>query len=194
MATDFPYDNINYQGIVSRTYHPLIRLPRPLPGSQLWYPVHPYRLENIALVASEYTGQSPFDIAPSNAQPVVVSSPGTLSTGPSMEQDVQMGNTAEETAVSTSNTEAPVTSASDVPVDYGIAMDATQSAPQSDNAPVTSASIDPSNTGMEVNLPAPSGDDLGGQPLGDHTIIDDLLPFTNAPMLKEEPVDTIKSS
>ena len=153
-------------------------------------PSGPSGLENIAPVAHKYMGETPFDVAPSNhcIKPWHIVYWAVYGT------DVKMGNTAEETVASTSNTEAPVTSAVSVPLDDGVVLDAAQPAPQTDNAPVTSASVDPPQTGIEIDLPASSGNASGGQSLGDHTTIDDLLPFTNEPMLEEEPIDTIALS
>ena len=58
MARDFPHDNVDHQGILVRTYCPLQQLPRPLPRSQLWYPLCKATSKMRAYQATQRLGRS----------------------------------------------------------------------------------------------------------------------------------------
>ena len=88
MAAEFPLDNIDYRGVLSRTYRPSRRLSHPLPSTQLSYPVHPGDQNNWTPSVGERI-DLPFDLPPDGTQAVNIQYPplSITSSDPNVEMD-----------------------------------------------------------------------------------------------------------
>ena len=169
MATEFPLDGIDYQGVLSRTFQPSRQLPHPLPGAQLWYPAHPSDRDNWAPLVVAHVDM-PFDMLPPGFQAVQVQYPPLPMT--SSDTDVNIGTVVEGSSSSSTQPQG------EIPVDD---VDSTS---QMIGAPATSTPIVPSEvepmanptstSTMQVDAPTTTESPLLSL---DSDMGDTLLPF-----------------